>query len=115
MLQGKPKVRMRLSIRRDDTVEVIAGKDRGKRGKVLRVDRVRGRVVVEGVNIARKHQKPTPKLVQGGIVEQENPIHVSNVMLVCPHCKRRTRVGHLIREDGRKVRRCVKCGEAVGA
>jgi len=105
--------RVRLSVRRNDTVEVIAGKDRGKRGKVLRVDRKRGRVVVSGVNMVHKHQKPTQKIMQGGIIEQENPVAVSTVMLVCPHCKQRTRVGHKVLEDGRRVRRCVRCGEAI--
>jgi large subunit ribosomal protein L24 len=113
VLRGKVPERRRWSVRRNDMVEVIAGKDRGRRGKVLRVDRAAGRVVVEGVNVARKHQRPTPKLLQGGIVEQENPIAASAVMVVCQSCRKPTRVGHRILEDGRKVRKCVRCGEPL--
>lgn len=113
MLRGKTRGPRRLSVRRGDTVEVIAGKDRGRRGRVLRVDRATGRVVVQGVNIAHKHQKPTPKIMQGGIIEQENPISASAVMVVCGSCRKRTRVGHMVLEGGRKVRRCVACGEAL--
>jgi large subunit ribosomal protein L24 len=104
--------RLRLSVRRDDQVLVIAGKDRGKRGKVLRVDRERGRVVVEGVNVARRHVKPGPKVLQGGIVEQENPISASAVMVICRSCGKPTRVGHMV-VDGKKVRRCVRCGKPL--
>lgn len=103
----------RLSVRRDDTVVVLAGKDRGKRGKVLRVDRERGRVVVEGVGRAYKHQKPTQKILQGGIVEQENPVAASAVMVVCGSCKKPTRVGHMTTDEGKRVRRCVRCGAAL--
>jgi large subunit ribosomal protein L24 len=111
----KPRshTKLKLFVRRDDQVAVISGKDRGKRGKVLRVDRDRGRVVVEGVNIARRHQKPTQKLLQGGVVEQENPVAASTVMVICGNCKQPTRVGHLIREDGRNVRKCLRCGKAI--
>lgn len=110
---GKRPAGRRLSVRRDDNVVVLAGKDRGKRGKVLRVDREHGRVVVEGVGKAHKHQKPSQKLMQGGIVEQENPISASAVMVVCGHCKQPTRVGHMVLADGKRVRRCVRCGEAL--
>ena len=106
---GKPP---RMSVRRQDTVEVISGKDRGKRGEVLRVERERARLVVSGVNIAHKHQKPTARVMQSGIIEQENPIAVSNVMVVCRHCKKPTRVGHMM-QDGRRARRCVRCGQAL--
>jgi large subunit ribosomal protein L24 len=112
MLTGKVSGPRRVSVRKDDTVEVISGKDRGKRGEVVRVDRVRGRVVVSGVNIARRHQKASARVMQSGIVEQENPIDVSNVMVVCRHCKRPTRVGHM-EQDGRRVRRCVRCGQSL--
>ena len=106
---GKPS---RMSVRRQDTVEVISGKDRGKRGEVLRVERQHARLVVSGVNVAHKHQKPTARVMQSGIIEQENPIAVSNVMVVCRHCKKPTRVGHM-EQDGRRVRRCVRCGQAL--
>ncbi len=103
----------RLSVRRDDTVLVISGKDRGKRGKVLRVDRGRGRLVVEGVGKVYKHQKASQKILQGGIVEQENAVAACTVMVVCAACKRATRIGHMLTEDGGRVRRCVRCGASL--
>lgn len=103
---------MAAKIKRDDFVLVISGKDKGKRGKVLRVIPKESRVVVEGVNIVKKHQKPTPTR-PGGIIEMAAPIHISNVMLVCPRCNRPTRVGFTFLEDGRKVRVCKKCKENI--
>ncbi len=103
----------KLSVRRNDQVLVLSGKDRGKRGKVLRVDRGTGRVVVEGVNVAHRHQKPNQKVMQGGIVEQENAISASAVMVICGHCKEPTRVGHLVVEGKGKVRKCQRCGKAL--
>ncbi len=92
-------------IRKNDEVIVIAGKDRGKRGRVTLVDAERNRVVVEGINLVKKHTKPNPqRQVQGGIVEQEASIHASNVMLVDPVSGKRTRVGMRVEDDGRKVR-----------
>ena len=92
-------------IRKNDEVIVIAGRDRGKRGRVTLVDAERNRVVVEGVNLVKRHTKPNPqKQVQGGIVEQEASIHASNVMLVDPASGKRTRVGMRTESDGRKVR-----------
>jgi large subunit ribosomal protein L24 len=94
-----------MKIRKGDTVEVISGKDKGKRGKVLRVDRATSRVVVEHVNMIKRHTKPNPqRRVQGGVVEREAPIHISNVMVISPDSGRPTRVGYKILEDGRKVR-----------
>ncbi len=94
-----------LKVKKGDTVEVIAGKDNGKRGRVLRVDRDRERIVVEGVNMIKRHTRPNPtRRVQGGIVEREAPIHVSNVKVVSPDSGRPSRVGFKILEDGRKVR-----------
>jgi large subunit ribosomal protein L24 len=91
-------------IRKNDEVIVIAGKDRGKRGRVTLVDADRNRVVIEGVNLVKRHTKPNPqKQVQGGIVEQEAAIHASNVMLVDPASGKRTRVGMRVESDGRKV------------
>ncbi len=103
---------MAAKVKREDFVVVIAGKDRGKRGKVLRVLPKKQRVIVEGVNIVKKHQKPTATTA-GGIIEKPAPIHVSNVMLVCPKCGQPTRVGFTFLEDGTKVRRCKKCGEVI--
>ncbi len=92
-------------IKKGDQVMVIAGKDRGKKGKVLRVDRQRGRVVVEHVNMIKRHTRPNPRAgVQGGIVEREAPIHISNVMVISPDSGRPSRVGIKVLEDGRRVR-----------
>ena len=94
-----------MKIKKGDNVEVISGKDAGKKGRVLRVDRDRERVVVEGVAMIKRHTRPNPqKKVQGGIVERESAIHVSNVMVVSPDSGRPTRVGYKILDDGRKVR-----------
>jgi len=95
----------KMKIKKGDEVVVIAGKDRGKRGKVLRVDRERQRVVVEGVNFVKRHTRPNPsKNIQGGIVEREAPIHVSNLLVISPESGRPSRVGYTILDDGRKVR-----------
>ena len=100
-------------VRRGDTVAVIAGRERGKRGKVLRVMPVAGRVVVEKVNMMKKHQRPTQKLRQGGIIEREGPLALSNVLVVCPRCDKPSRTGVKILTDGRKARTCRRCGESV--
>ena len=101
-----------LNVRRGDRVKVISGKDAGKEGKVLKAFPERQRVVVEGVNKVKKHQRPTQKQPQGGILEIEAPVHVSNVMLICPNCGEPTRVGHL-REDGARLRVCKRCGKQI--
>jgi len=94
-----------MKIRKGDTVEVISGKDAGKRGRVLVVDPGRQRVVIEGVHMIKRHTRPNPqRRIQGGIVEREAPIHVSNVMVISPDSGKPTRVGYKILEDGRKVR-----------
>jgi large subunit ribosomal protein L24 len=100
-------------VRRGDTVAVIAGRERGKRGKVLRVLTDRGRVVVEKVNMVKRHQRPTQKIRQGGIIEREGPLALANVLLVCGHCNRPTRTGIRVLGDGRKVRVCKRCHETV--
>ena len=101
------------NIRRDDNVMVIAGKDRGKSGKVNRVIREKDRVVVAGVNIATKHVKNRPGIRQAGIIHVEAPLHISNVMLICPNCSQPTRVGHAFQEDGTKVRVCKHCNQVI--
>ncbi len=94
-----------MKIKKGDNVEVITGKDAGKKGRVLRIDRDRERLVVEGVNMIKRHTRPNPqKKIQGGIVEREAAIHASNVMVVSPDSGRPTRVGYKILDDGRKVR-----------
>jgi large subunit ribosomal protein L24 len=100
-------------VRRGDTVAVIAGRDRGKRGKVLRVLPDRGRVVVEKINLMKKHQRPTQKLRQGGIIEREGALALSNVLVVCSRCDRPVRTGTRILADGRKTRVCRRCGESI--
>ena len=94
-----------MKIKKGDTVEVVAGKDSGKRGRVLVVDKDRERLVIEGVNMIKRHTRPNPqKNVQGGIVEREASIHVSNVMVVSPDGGQRSKIGYRILDDGRKVR-----------
>lgn len=103
-------------IKKDDTVEVIAGNDRGRRGTVLRVLPKEQRVVVSKVNMITKHQRAVRagrSQVQAGRIQYEAPIHLSNVMLVCPHCKAATRVGFEVTEDGGKVRVCHKCQAVI--
>lgn len=100
-------------VRRGDTVAVMAGRERGKRGKVLRVLAGTGRVVVEKVNMVKKHQRPTQKLRQGGIIEREGALALSNVLLVCGRCDKPARTGIQVLGDGRKVRVCKRCGEPV--
>jgi large subunit ribosomal protein L24 len=102
-----------MRIKRGDTVVVITGKDKGKKGVVLRAMPKENKVIVEGVNMLTKHQKPSAKIQQGGIIHQEGPIHVSNVMLWDSKAKAPTRVGHKILENGQKVRVSKKTGETL--
>ena len=107
---------MSVQIKKGDTVEVITGEDAGLRGEVLRLYPKTQRVVVAGVNVVRKHQRPIRAgrgEVQPGFIEFEAPVHISNVMLVCPRCNKRTRVGITWSDDGTKVRTCKQCGQAV--
>lgn len=101
-----------LSVRKNDTVIVTAGKEKGKKGKVLKVLPAKERVVVEKVNFIKKHQKPTSAQRQGGIIEKEGPIHASNVMLYCEKCGKGVRIRRQRLEDGNAVRLCVGCGES---
>ena len=102
--------RLQTPIRRNDTVSINTGKDSGKRGRVLRVLPEKNRLIVEGVNIIKRHTKPNPqKQIKGGVVEREAPLHSSNVQIVCPECSKATRIGRRILGDGRKVRICRKC------
>lgn len=102
--QAKPSKK----IRKGDTVEVIQGKERGKRGKVLRITGENQRVVIERVNFIKRHVRPSQKNPQGGVIEREAGVHISNVKLVCPGCDAATRVGMRV-EQGEKVRYCKKC------
>jgi len=102
------------SIRKNDNVVVTTGRDSGKRGRVLKVIPAKGRLIVEGVNIIKRHTKPNPqRQVKGGVVEREAPLHASNVQVVCPECGKATRIGRKILGDGRKVRICRKCEGVV--
>ncbi|MBN2219298.1 MAG: 50S ribosomal protein L24 [Kosmotogaceae bacterium] len=100
-------------VKKEDTVMVISGKDRGKKGKVLKTFPSEKKIIVEGVNFTKKHQRPTNQYREGGIIERESPIYVSKVMVVCPNCNKPTRVAHKILENGEKVRSCKKCGEII--
>ncbi|SRR6056297_370534 len=102
-----------MHIKKDDTVVVISGKDKGKQGKVLQAFPKTDKVIVEGVNMVTKHQKPSAKVQQGGRIHQEAPIHASNVMLYDVKAKAPTRVGSKRLEDGKKVRISVKTGEVI--
>ena len=100
-------------VKREDIVMVISGKDRGKKGKVLKTIPSEKKIIVEGVNFTKKHQRPTNQYREGGIIERESTIYVSKVMVVCPNCNKPTRVAHKILENGEKVRACKKCGEII--
>lgn len=113
MAGAKTGQRVRYHIKKDDFVKVIAGKDRGKQGKVLRVFPAEGRVTVERINMMKRHTRPTQKMQQGGIIEREGKLHISNVMLLCTKCGRGSRVGHRQLEDGKKVRVCRRCGDVL--
>ena len=102
-----------MHVKKGDTVKVLSGKDKGKQGKVLRSVPAKQRVVVEKVNMIKKAMRPTQQNPQGGITTMEAPIHVSNVMLVCPKCSTPTRVSHKREEIGRKVRVCKKCNKEI--
>jgi len=111
---AQPKDRVKIRLRKNDLVEVIAGKDAGKRGRVLKVLRDEGRVIVQGVGFIRRHTRPNPQRnIKGGIAEREAPIHVSNVMIVSPDDDKRTRVGSKLLADGRKVRISRRSGEVL--
>ena len=103
----------KMSVKKGDLVEVISGKDKGTQAHVLRAFPSEGKVTVEGVAVAKKAQKPTAANQQGGFVEKEAKIDASNVMLVCPKCKKGVRVGYSVLENGTKVRVCKKCGASI--
>jgi large subunit ribosomal protein L24 len=104
---------VKFHIRKNDLVQVIAGKEKGKTGKVLKIFYKKNRVVVEKVNFVKKHSRPTGQTRQGGIIEKEAPIHVSNVLIVCPKCNRGVRTGNRFLEGGKKALICRKCGEIM--
>lgn len=101
------------SLRVNDQVEVIAGKDKGRVGKVLKIDKASNRAVVERINMIKRHTKPTEATQQGQIVEREASLHISNLMLICPECTKTVRIGKKILDDGSKVRTCKNCGATI--
>lgn len=103
----------KVHVRKGDTVLIVTGKDAGKKGKVITVEPAKNRVIVEGINIVKRHRKATPQMPQGGIVEKEAPIHSSNVMLYCPKCNKPTRIKKKVLENGNKERVCKHCGETL--
>jgi large subunit ribosomal protein L24 len=103
-----------LKIKKGDRVEVLSGKSKGKQGRVLKSFPNEGRVVVEGVNLMKRHTKPSQENPQGGIVTKEAPIDISNVGLMCESCNHRVRVGYRFDVEGHKIRVCRKCGADVG-
>lgn len=116
MAKQKPRVkeRTRIRLRKNDLVEVIAGRDQGKRGKIIAVMRTEARVLVQGVNFIKRHTRPNPQRnIKGGIVEREAPLHVSNVMIVSPDDDKRTRLGSKLLTDGRRVRMGRRGGEVL--
>ncbi len=104
---------VKLHVRKNDMVKIIAGKEQGKSGKVLRVFPAKSRVVVEGLNVVKRHTRPNQLNPDGGIVEKEAPLSISNVMLVCGSCNEATKTGIRLLDDGTKTRYCKKCNESV--
>jgi len=103
-----------LNVKKNDVVTILSGRDKGKKGKVLKAFAGEGKVLVDGMNIVKRHTRPRPpKVPQGGILEKSQPMPASKVMLLCPHCNVATRVGHKIRENGTRVRQCKHCGEEI--
>lgn len=100
-------------IKRNDNVQVLTGKDRGRQGQVRRVMPKEGRAYVTGINIVKRHRRPRTATESGGIIEMEAPIHLSNLAVVCPNCGRPARMGIHVRQDGKKVRYCKKCKEDI--
>lgn len=103
-----------LHVKKNDTVRVLVGKERGNEGKVLRVDPDKQRAVVENLNFIKRHTRPNPQRnIRGGVVEREGSIHLSNLQVVCPECSRPTRISFVFLADGRKVRQCQKCNATL--
>ena len=102
-----------MHIKTNDTIIVLSGRDKGKKGKVMSVDPKAGKAIVEGVSVAKRHQKPRKQGEPGGIITKETPIYVSKLMRVCPKCDKPTKPAHNFDEDGNKYRVCKKCGAKI--
>jgi len=100
-------------VKKGDTAIVLSGKNKGKSGRVLSILPSKQRVIIEGLNMVKRHMKPSKRYKQGGIIEKEAPMHIANVMLICPKCSKPTRLGSVVLDNGRKVRRCKKCIEII--
>jgi large subunit ribosomal protein L24 len=114
----RPEPPARIELKKEDTVKVIAGRDKGKTGRVLRVDHERGRILVEHVSMVKRHTRPNPgRQIKGGIAERESPLAISNVMIVCPGCNKAVRIAHHVDHIAggrtRRSRVCRKCGSAL--
>ncbi len=114
MAQAKQTIKVKYKIKKNDTVMVVTGRDRGKTGKVMRVLPEAGRIVIERLNIVKRHSKSRGAQSPGGIVEKEAPLHISNVMIFCDRCNAPVRVGVKTNDDGSKSRVCHRCGEVIG-
>ncbi len=104
---------MKIRIKKDDKVKILTGKDKGKISKVIKVIKKSNRVVVENINVVKVHQQPTQAHPQGGIIEKSMPMEISNMMLMCNHCVKPTRIGIKELENGKRVRICKKCNEQI--
>ncbi len=102
-----------MHVKTGDLVKVLTGRDKGKQGKIIRAIPKEQRVVVEKINLVKRHQRPTPQNPEGGIVTREAPIHVSNVMIICKSCKKPTRIARKFLDNGKKVRACKRCGATL--
>jgi len=116
--RSKPAEPVRIDLKKEDTVKIISGRDKGKTGRVLRVEREHGRVLVEHVAMVKRHTRPNPsRQIKGGIAERESPVAVSNVMIVCPGCNKAVRIAHHIEQlpggSTRRSRICRKCGQTL--
>ncbi|HEC98639.1 MAG TPA: 50S ribosomal protein L24 [Nitrospirae bacterium] len=104
---------MGLKIKKSDKVIVLSGKEKGKQGRILSIMPKKNRVIVERVNMIKRHMKPSRQYSQGGIIEKEGTLHISKIMLVCPRCQKPSRISNHILDDGRKVRLCKRCKEVI--
>lgn len=102
-----------MHVKKGDLVKVLAGRDKGKQGRIILSIPKENRVMVEKVNLVKRHQRPTQEIPEGGIITKEAPIHVSNVMIICKSCKKPTRIAHKFLDNGKKVRTCKHCGAAL--
>ncbi len=113
MKKGKTIEAKKVHVKTGDTVMVLNGKERGKKGKIIAVSPKEGKVIIEGINVVSKHVKPRRQGQEGGIVKTEGAMYACKVQLVCSHCGKPTRIGHKINNEGKKERICKKCGESL--